>query len=349
MSEASYATEPQEPQSPRQKAVQRILWGLAAMGAVMLYGTVGYLLLGWSLGDAVYMVAITVSTVGFTEVNEINTGLLRAHTILVIFLGYVTLGYMLTGLLTFITEEELRRFLGLHRVRKQIETLRGHTIVAGMGRMGSLVCSELQASGEPFVLIDRSHDRAAEIERRGWLYVIGDASEEKVLQEAGLSRARALVSALPSDADNVFITLTARELAPKVQIIARAEQPSTQKKLKQAGADHVVLPATIGAQRIASILTNPSAVKFTELVTHRSSLDIEMADVDVREGGPFAGRTLRDLDIGRRTGVIVLAIKRADGRVEFPPSGDEAFAPGDVIVLLGRPESFEQFRGEFGA
>lgn len=349
MPEASSAPEPQEPRSPREKAVRRILSGLAAMAVVMLFGTAGYVLLGWSLGDAVYMVAITVSTVGFTEVHEINTGLLRAHTILVIFLGYVALGYMLTGLLTFITEEELRRFLGFHRVRKQIESLRDHTIVAGMGRMGSLVCAELVAAGEPFVLIDRDHERVAEIERRGWLYVIGDASEEKVLQEAGLARAKSLVSALPSDADNVFITLTARELAPRVQIIARAEQPTTQKKLKQAGADHVVLPATIGAQRIASILTNPSAVKFTELVTHRSSLAIEMADVEVRDGGPFAGRTLRDLDIGRRTGVIVLAVKRADGRVEFPPSGDEPFAPGDTIVLLGRPESFEQFRIEFGA
>jgi voltage-gated potassium channel len=234
-------------------------------------------------------------------------------------------------------------------VKRQIEGLRDHTIVAGLGRMGSLVCAELEAAGETFVLIERNPQRAPEIERRGWLCVVGDASEEKVLHEAGLARARALVTALPSDADNVFITLTAREMAPHVQIIARAEQPSTEKKLRQAGADHVVLPATIGAQRIASILTNPSAVKFTELVTHRGSLAIEMADVEVRPGGPFDGRTLRDLDVGRRTGVMVLAVKRSDGRVEFPPSGDEAFAPGDGIVVLGRPDNLEQFREVFGA
>lgn len=345
------AFEPEErgPESARNRAIRRILWGLGFLGAVLAYGTFGYALLGWDVGDAFYMVMITISTVGFTEVHEVNTGALRAHTILVILFGYFAAGYTLTGILAFITEEELQRLLGHQRVKRQIEALRGHTIVAGMGRMGTLVCTELEAAGERFVLIDQNAGKVAEIERRGWLYILGDASEEKVLQEAGLARARALVSALPSDADNVFITLTAREMAPQVQVIARAEQPSTQKKLKQAGADHVVLPASIGAQRIASILTNPSAVKFTELVTHRSSLAIEMADVEVREGGPFAGRSLRDLDIGRRTGVMAIAVKRSDGRVEFPPSGNEPFAQGDSIVLLGRPANLEQFRAEFGA
>src|SRR4051794_4189040 len=152
---------------------------------------------------------------------------------------------------------------------------------------------------------------------RNWLFVMGDATEESVLHEAGLERAKALVTAIPNDASSVFITLTARQLNAKVQIIARAERATTQKKLRQAGANHVVLPAAIGAHRIVSILTNPSAVEFAELVTHRSSLAIEMDEVLVRTPGPFAGLTLRDLDIGRRTGVIVIAVKRADGRVEF--------------------------------
>ncbi len=344
---ASELSSAEESDSPRRTAMRRILWGVAFLGCVIVFGTAGYMMLGWEFGDAFYMVMITVSTVGFTEVHEINTGWLRLHTILLILFGYFALGYTLTGVLAFITEEELQRLLGHQRVKRQIEALRGHTIVAGMGRMGTLVCQELEAAGQPFVLIDRSAEKVPEVERRGWLYVLGDASEEKVLQEAGLARAKALVTALPSDAENVFITLTARELAPKVQIVARAEQPSTQKKLRQAGADHVVLPATIGAHRIASILTNPSAVKFTELVTHRSSLAIEMADVEVRAGGPFAGRTLRDLDIGRRTGVMVIAVKRGDGRVEFPPSGNEPFVAGDSIVVLGRPANLEQFRAEF--
>ena len=336
-----------EGRARRRETVRRILWGLAFLGMVLVFGTAGYVLQGWSFSDAAYMVAITISTVGFTEVRPLSTGMLRGHTVLVILFGYVAAGYVLAGLLAFFTEEELRKLLGHQRVRRQIESLNGHIIVAGMGRMGTLVCGELDESGHPFVLIDRDDDRIPDLQRRGWLYVIGDASEEKVLLDAGLRRARALVTALPSDAENVFITLTARELAPGVQIIARAEQPTTQKKLRQAGADHVVLPATIGAQRIASILTNPSVVKFTELVTHRSGLAIEMADVEVRAGGSFAAKSLRELDIGRRTGVMVIAVKRGDGQVEFPPSGNEPLAPGDSIVVLGRPSNLEQFRVEY--
>lgn len=337
-----------EPESLSQKSVRRIVWGVVALMVVILWGTAGFVLLGWPVGDALYMVVITVSTVGFGEVRPIDSGWLRLHTMLTIFFGYIAVGYTLTGILGFIAEEELQRLVGHKRVRRQIEALEGHIIVTGLGRIGSLVCTELEAAGEPFVLVEQNPEKFAMIEGRGWLYINGDATEEKVLQDAGLQRARALVTAIPSDAVNVFIALTAREMAPKVQIIARAEEPSTQKKLHQAGADHVVLPTAIGAQRIASILTNPSAVKFTELVTHRSSLAIEMADVDVRDPGVFVGRTLREMDIGRRTGVMVIAVKRADGRVEFPPSGNEPFASGDVIVVLGRPTNLEQFRNEFG-
>jgi voltage-gated potassium channel len=253
------------------------------------------------------------------------------------------------GFLQFVTEGEIQRVLGHQRVRRQIETMAGHIIVAGFGRMGSLVCEELAAAGEAFVLIEQSPDRVAEIERRGYLYISGDATEEKVLQEAGLERARALVTVVPSDADSVFITLTARELAPRVRIIARAEMPTSQKKLHQAGANHVVLPAAIGAHRIASLVTNPTAVEFVELVTQRSSLAIEMDEFPVGPSSPLLGRTLRDADIGRRTGVIVIALKRADGRVEFPPSGDEPFASGDSIVVVGRRSNLDRFRLQFPA
>ena len=145
----------------------------------------------------------------------------------------------------------------------------------------------------------------------------------------------------------MFLTLTARELAPGLMIIARAEQPNTQKKLKQAGANHVIMPAVIGAHRIVSLLTNPTAVEFVELVTQKSSLAIEMDDVPIRAESRLAGQTLRDADIGRLTGVIVVAVKRADGRVEFPPSGDQPFEPGDGIVLLGRRANLDQFRRQF--
>jgi voltage-gated potassium channel len=230
---------------------------------------------------------------------------------------------------------------------RQIDRLSGHTVVAGYGRVGETVCEGLAAVGSPFVVIELSPDKIATFESLGYLYVLGDATEEKVLREAGITRARALITVMPNDAENVFITLTARELSKNLDIIARAEQSSTPKKLRQAGANHVVMPAAIGAHRIVSLLTNPTAVEFVELVTQRSRLAIEMDDIPIKAESRLIGRTLRDADIGRRTGVIVVAIKRADGHVEFPPQGDEMLNSGDSIVILGRRDHINEFRNQY--
>jgi voltage-gated potassium channel len=331
----------------RRRSVRRMILGFSAIFSVIVLGVVGYMAMGWSAFDALFMVWITISGVGFGEVRPMASSLERIHTMLVIAFGMLAVAYTLAGFVQLLTEGEIQRLLGHQRVRRQIETLQNHIIVAGFGRMGSLVCEELTAAGEAFVLIEQSTERLPEIERHGYLYVFGDATEEKILQEAGLPRAKSLVTAVPSDADSVFITLTAREMAPDVQIVARAEHPSSQKKLHQAGANHVVLPAAIGAHRIASLLTNPSAVEFIELVTQRSSLAIEMDEFPIEASSRLAGKTLRDADVGRRTGVIVIATKRAIGEVEFPPSGDLPLAPGDSIVLVGRRANLDQFRRQF--
>ena len=327
--------------------VRRIAVGFGALGLVMLYGIAGYMVMGWTFMDSLYQVFITISAVGLTEVHPLVTTPLRLHTMLVIALGLFSVAFTVGGFVSLLTEGEFQKYLGQQRMMKQIETLRGHTIVAGFGRVGALVCEGLASSEMPFVIIEQDHERLSELETRGFLYLVGDATEEAILKEAGIERAAVLVTAMPNDAANVFITLTARDLSPKLMIIARAEQPSTQKKLKQAGANHVIMPAVIGAHRIVSLLRNPTAVEFVELVTQRSSLAIEMDDVPIRGDSPLAGQSLRDADIGRRTGVIVIAIKRRDGHVEFPPSGDHPFEPGDSIVLLGRRTNLDQFREKF--
>jgi voltage-gated potassium channel len=313
----------------------------------MVYGVAGYMIMGWSFMDSLYQVFITISAVGLTEVHPLVTTPLRLHTMLVIATGLLSVAYTLGGFISLLTEGEFQKFLGQKRMMRQIETLSGHTIVAGFGRVGALVCEGLVNSQVPFVIIDQEHERAGELEALGYLHLVGNATEEAILKEAGIERAAVLVTAMPNDAVNVFITLTARELSPKLLIIARAEQPSTQKKLRQAGANHVIMPAAIGAHRIVSLLTNPTAVEFVELVTQRSSLAIEMGEIPIRADSPLAGRTLRDADIGRRTGVIVIAVKRSDGALEFPPSGDLPFGPGDSIVLLGRRANLDQFRARF--
>lgn len=331
----------------RSRAFRRLAFGLLAHGLLSTFGVAGYMSMGWGFLDALYMVVITVSTVGYGEVRPVDTVGLRIHTMLLVGIGTVTLTYIVASALQLITEGEIQRILGHQRVRRQIANMKDHMIVAGLGRMGSLIATELAEAGVPFVVIDRTAERVGEFESLGWPFVIGDATEEAVLREAGLERARALVTAIPNDAQNVFITLTAREMAPHVRILSRAEQPSTEKKLRQAGADHVVLPASIGARRAVTTLLNPGAIQLTELVTRTTGLAFEIAEVRVEAGSPFAGRTLRDVDVGRRTGTMVLAVKRAEGAVDFPPRGDEPLQIGDDILLLGRRENLERFRQLF--
>jgi voltage-gated potassium channel len=297
--------------------------------------------------DALYQVVITISGVGFGEVQPLISTAARIHTMSVIGLGMLAVAFTLGSFVQFLTESEILGFFGRHRMMKQIETLTGHTIVAGYGRVGGLVCDELAARERPFVIVELVQERTALAEARGFLFVTGDATEEKVLRAAGIEHAKVLVSVMPNDAENVFITLTARQLCSNIVIIARAEGTNTPKKLRQAGADHIVMPAAIGAHRIVSLLTNPAAVEFAELVTNRSSVAIEMDDMPIPTSSPLAGHSLRDADIKRRTGVIVVAIKRADGRVEFPPSGDEIMEAGDSVVLLGRRQNLDEFRAQY--
>ncbi len=337
-----------EPTSPWGRGpVRRIVIGFVLLGSVLVYGTAGYMVRGWTFMDSFYQVFITISAVGLTEVHPLVSTPLRVHTMMIIAMGLFSVAYTLGGFISLLTEGEFQKYLGQQRMMKQIETQKGHTIVAGFGRVGALVCEGLASSALPFVIIEQDTKRVADMEARGFLHMVGDATDEAVLEEAGILRARVLVSALANDAANVFITLTARELSPDLLIIARAEQHTTQKKLRQAGANHVIMPAVIGAHRIVSLLTNPAAVEFVELVTQRYSLAIEMNDIPIHAESPLAGQTLRDADIGRLTGVMVMAIKRADGRVEFPPSGDQPLGPGDSIVLLGRRASLDQFRERF--
>lgn len=331
----------------KRRSVVRVLQGVAAEGLVVVLGIAGYVLMGWTAFDALYMVVITISGVGFGEVRPLASPAERIHTMFIITFGMVAVGYTLARFIQFLTEGEIQNILGHRRMRSQIALLSGHTVVAGFGRVGALVCDELAEADLPFVTIENQADKISEIETKGYLYVYGDATEEKTLSSAGLERAETLVTVMPSDAANVFICLTARQMAPKMKIVARAEQPSSQKKLRQAGADHVVLPALIGAHRIVSLLTNPSAVEFAELVTQRSSLAIEMDDIPIKGKSSLEGLTLRDADIGRRTGTIVIAVKRVDGRVEFPPPGDIPLVPGDSIVVLGRRSNLDQFRRMF--
>ena len=330
------------------KSTRRLVFGLGGLVGVIAYGTIGYVLLGWSPFDAFYMVVITISAVGFGEVRHMASTPERIHTIIVIALGLVTVSYTIAGLVALLAEGDFQRLLGHQRMRRQIDEMRHHTIIAGFGRIGSMIAEELETNEHKFVVIERSGDRIPEIERRGYLYVQGDATDEAILLAAGLDRAKVMVSVMPGDADNVFVTLMAKQIAPTVEIISRAEQSSTQKTLRQAGASHVVMPAAIGAHRIVSLLTNPKAVEFAELVTNQSRLALELEEIPILAGSPLVGRTIAESDIRKRTNAIVIAVKRKDGILEYPPSHEVPIDVGDVVVLLGRRSNLDLFRESYG-
>lgn len=322
--------------------------GVFALLAIAVAAISAYVFLcGWSLFEAVYMVITTIATVGYGEIRH-ESWLDRSVNVFVIVTGITAAAYTFGGLLQLVNEAQVRRLATRQPQMRKIEQLNEHVVICGFGRMGKMICEDLQRRGVAFVLIEQDPARVALADQAGFLVVQGDATLEEFLTKAGIERARSIVCALPSDADNVFVTLTAREMNEKLFITARAEQLSTEKKLKQAGADRVVAPHVIGAQRITSLLTQPTTVEILELVTGRQSVDLEIGELVIPDGAAICGQTLGQAHIRSKTGVNVIAIRRADGTLLVSPGGDVLLYAKDTVVFLGRTESIEGFRKQFG-
>ena len=247
-------------------------------------------------------------------------------------------------------EGEINRALGMRRTRKEIDRLSGHVVICGFGRMGETVAGELARHKTPFVIIEHDAERISEAADLNYLDLADDATEEDALLHAGVARAKTLVTTLPRDADNVFITLTARNLNPNLMIIARGEFRSTEKKLIQAGADRVVLPATTGALRMAAMITRPSAVELIEVVAGRHIAEVEVDELVIPEGSPLVGTTVSESETRRRHGLLIVAFRRPatpespGGQLQFNPGGDAVFEAGDSLIVMGRPEDIDRFR-----
>lgn len=310
---------------------------------VSISAVIAYMIVGWSLSDAVYMVVLTIFTVGYGEVRPIDTGTLRLITGTTIALGCTGMIVLTGTLVQLFTVLQLRSILGLDRMQSQIDQLREHTVVCGFGRIGVQLCSELKAARSPFVLIERSQAKVAEAQALGYLCVVGEATEESTLRAAGIERAKVIATVLPDDATNVFITLSARSLNSDIHIIARGEAPTTENKLYHAGADKVVLPTHIGAERIAEIILYPATESyFSQSGPMRTmkrdlhDLGLELEVVRVVEGGALTGATVGSAEQHGRGGFFVVQIERADGQVIQHPGDDVKIEAGDAVVLLVR-------------
>ncbi|WP_231887757.1 potassium channel family protein [Thermodesulfatator autotrophicus] len=311
---------------------------LVLLFCIVFAGTFGYFLIeGWNLFDSFYMTIITLSTVGYSEVHPLShEG--RIFTSFLIFAGVGVAFYVFTMITEAVVSGQLQDFLGRKRLESKLETLHDHYIICGYGRIGKHICHMI-AKEVPFVVIEKNPKVIEEIDKAGFLYLEGDATQEEVLQKAGIERAKGLVSVLRSDADNVYITLTARGLNSKLFIIARADEEHVEQKLKRAGADKVVSPYLIGARRMALSILRPAVTDFLELVTPTKHLELQLEEVRISSKSDLVGKTLINSQLRKISGAIILAIKKVTGEMVLNPPPDYEFEPGDVLVALGDRES----------
>ena len=319
----------------REEPSTRLRLALTLLALVVLAGTLAYRLVeGWPLMDAFYMTIITISTVGLEKVRELDLWG-RIITMALIVGGIGTASYAVGCIVQVATQGEIQRLFGRRKLAKQINALETHFIVAGFGRMGRLICHELSRARVPFVVVEKSPERTQEAERGNFLYVLGDASDEEVLKSAGIEKAKGLVAVLNTDADNVFVTLTARQLNPNLLIISRAEDPTTEPKLKRAGANRVISPHAIGARRITEIITRPAMIDFIDVATQRGTSELEMDEIVLVEGSPIPGKTLEDSGLRQKSGVLVVAIKRSGGQTILNPGAEIVLEENDTLITIG--------------
>ncbi|HJT78558.1 MAG TPA: potassium channel protein [Gemmataceae bacterium] len=318
---------------------RRFILTLLVPALLLVAGTLGYHFIeGWSLFDSLYMTVTTLTTVGYGEVHPLSPAG-RAFTMLLLLGGVFTLFYAAGELIRGIISGEVREALGRQRMARNLAELRNHMIVCGLGRMGRLVCARFAAGGIPFVVIDRDPKLLADFRMPHGLALHGDATSDEVLRQAGVERARALVTVTASDADNLYITMSGRLLNERLFIVSRAEEERARQKLLRAGANRVVSPYAIGGARVAEAVLRPAVVDFIELATRTEHLALQIEEVRVEAGSRLAGTTVRDSQLRQDMGIIVVAIKRQSGDMLFNPDSTASIEPGDTLITLGpRPQ-----------
>ncbi|MEL6249589.1 MAG: potassium channel protein [Cyanobacteria bacterium J06627_15] len=327
------------------KSVQRILVGTAFFAITILVAVCGYMVAGWSLLEAVYMVVITVFGVGYGEVRPIEGASMKAFTILVIIAGALSVAYIISGIVQAIAAGEIQKALDLRRMVQTIENLSGHIIVCGYGRMGQRLAQQLAAEQRPFVVLDNNPEKVARGQAQGYLCYLGNAADEIDLGAVGIHRARAIATVLPDDAINVFVTLTARELNAELMILARGEVAATEKKLRLAGADHVVLPTSISALRMAHVLTNPATEDFLAQLNSEANLNQLLADIDIQirelpvdHQSGLVGKTISDIEFKGRGTFIIVALRRSHGDIAIHPAREVVLNDGDAVLIMGHQD-----------
>src|SRR6185369_2519789 len=303
----------------RFRTLFRIRNAILAMAMALVFGTVGFRLVeGWSVADSFYVTVQTLTTVGYGDVPP-RTLAGRGFAIIVMLIGVGGVALVGTTNVQSIVQSELVSTFGQRRQSKKMSKMHDHYIVCGSGRVGSHLVRDLQRAKEEMVIVERDASRAAEFTQRGFHVLVGDATLEEILREAGVERARGLAACLPDDADNVYVVLTARDLNPRLHIVARAAEEQAEAKLVRAGANHVVAPTIIGGHRMAVSLTKPAVGEFFDSITG-SKLSLSFEQVLIDDDSPLVGQVLRETPIRAELDIVIISIRRADGQIIFNPA-----------------------------
>ena len=331
-------------------SLRRISTALLFLGATSILGVSGFMLVeGYDLVDAIYMTVITMSTVGFGTVGELSAEG-KLFSILLISFSVGTFLHAITTITTLVVEGEIKQAFNQYKVDQQVAKLKQHIIICGLGRNGREVAREFMSQTEKFVVVEQNEEVIKDFLESfpQTLVIEGDATHEDVLEKANISNARALVSALSTDAENVYITLTARGMNPRLRIIARASHESSIAKLKRAGADRVIVPNLIGGRKMANLITRPALVEFTEMVSGDSARNhLHLKDVPCEMKPNLVGRTLAELNIRSKTGVLVLGLKAGQNPIELNPPPNRKLEESDRIFILGLDRQLEAFEEMF--
>ncbi|MFQ5869698.1 MAG: potassium channel family protein [Candidatus Zixiibacteriota bacterium] len=334
---------------PTLRTQTRFRFMLLLLVLIIGLGTFGYMLIeDWKVLDALYMTVITLATVGFREVHQL-TPLGQIFTVVLIVFGVGGVIYTIGTLAQLLIEGELQELLGRRKMEKQLQRIRDHYIICGYGRVGKQVCREFRQRRVPFVVVEKDPALLEELTCEGVIYLQGDSTEDHTLIEAGIERAKGLVLTIASEADNVFVTLTARQLNPDVFITARADSPSAEKKIYRAGANKVVSPYIIGGNRMAIATLQPYVGDFLRLGELDKDTGLTIEEVQIDPGSPIAGKTLKDSALREETGFNLIGIKKATKEVLFNPPPDTMIQPGDILIIFGEVRKLEMLEksGEF--
>jgi len=307
--------------------------------AVILFGTSGYMIIeDWDFVDAFYMTVITLTTVGFGEIHELGDAG-KVFTVLLILAGVGVILYIISMVTQFVVEGRIREVLGRRKLEKNIQKLKYHYIICGYGRVGQTICDMLSSKLLKLVVIDNNPEKIEQLHKKALLYIIGEATDENILMAAGIERAKTIITALRTDMDNVYVTLSARGINPNLFILARSGPVGSGKKLLRAGANKVVCPYRKGAIRMAQTILRPTVTDILDLAMMDTNIKFQMEEIPVNSSCNLTGIPLQDSGIRRDLNLIIIAIKKASGDIFFNPSSVATFEAGDTVIVIGETDN----------